>query len=82
MKMKVVSSQTPHRPTTYDPQPQSDTQYLTPTGVARRWSYHPESVRRILREQRLASIINGRRRLIPVSEVLRIEAAGYVAAKG
>lgn len=55
--------------------------FLTPAGVARRWNWHPESVRRALRERRLASIINGRRRLIPVGEVLRVEAAGFVAAK-
>jgi hypothetical protein len=52
---------------------------LTPSQLAKRWSLHPESTRRILRERRIASIIIGRRRYIPASEVARLENEGFIA---
>lgn len=51
----------------------------TPTQLADRWHWHPESVRRALRERRLASIVIGRRRLIPASEIERVEREGFIA---
>lgn len=60
--------------TTTDPRPP-----LTPTQLASRWSWHPESLRRALRERRIASIIISRRRLIPASEIERIESEGFVS---
>lgn len=59
---------------TTDPRPP-----FTPAEVAGRWKWHPESVRRALRERRIASIIISRRRLIPASEIERIENSGYIA---
>jgi len=50
----------------------------TPAQLASRWHWHPESVRRALRERRLASFIIGRRRLIPASEIERIEREGFI----
>jgi len=51
---------------------------FTPTQVAARWSMHVESIRRMLRQRRLASIIIARRRLIPASEVERSETQGLI----
>ena len=53
--------------------------YFTPRQVAERWGWHPESVRRLLRERRMASVIIGRRRLIPLAEIERVEAEGLIA---
>jgi hypothetical protein len=53
--------------------------YMTPCELASRWHWHPESIRRALRGRRLASVIIGRRRLIPISEVRRLETEGLVA---
>lgn len=55
------------------------TALLTPAAIAARWSWHEESVRRVLRERRLASIIIGRRRLVPVEEIERVEREGFIA---
>ena len=55
------------------------TAFLTPWQVAQRWGFHPESVRRLLRRGELESVIRGRRRLIPIPEVNRVEAEGRVA---
>lgn len=52
---------------------------MTPAAIANRWSWHEESVRRALRERRLASIIIGRRRLVPVEEIERVEREGFIA---
>ncbi len=57
--------------------------YMTPTQVASRWQRHPESIRRMLRQGQLASLVIGRRRLIAEAEVLRFETdaqiGGHVA---
>ena len=55
------------------------TKFFTARQVADRWAWHVESVRRAMRERRLESIIISRRRLIPVTEVERIEAEGHIA---
>lgn len=53
--------------------------YMTPKELAFRWHWHQESVRRLLRERRLASIVVGRRRLVPIAEILRVEQSGFIA---
>ena len=50
--------------------------FYTPFEVAKRWHFHEESVRRILRERRMASIVIGRRRLIEDVEIERVEREG------
>ena len=52
---------------------------FTPGELAERWRWHPESVRRAVRDGRFDSIIVGRRRLIPASEVERVEREGFIA---
>lgn len=52
--------------------------YLTPHQLAERWGWHTESVRRMLRERRMASVIVSRRRLVPLSEIERTEAEGCI----
>ena len=52
--------------------------FLTPTELARRWHFHPESIRRKIRLRQIASVVIGRRRLIRFSEVLRMETAGEI----
>jgi hypothetical protein len=52
--------------------------YFTPAGVAERWEWHEESIRRALRQRRMASVIIGGRRLIPAAEVERVESEGFI----
>jgi hypothetical protein len=54
--------------------------YITPAELANRWRKHPETIRRQLRAREIASVVIGRRRLIPLGEVLRIEADGLIPA--
>ena len=68
-----VPDQQEPTPNPADPRP-----HFTPTTAADRWNWHEESVRRALRERRLASIVLGRRRLIPASEIYRAEREGFV----
>jgi hypothetical protein len=53
---------------------------FTPAMLAQRWHWHPESVRRKLRNGDLPSIIISRRRLIREVDVIDIEAGGLVNA--
>ena len=55
--------------------------FLTPELLANRWHQHPESIRRTLRQRRLASVVVGRRRLIPMAEILRVENSGLITKK-
>jgi hypothetical protein len=57
------------------------TTHLTPRMLGQRWFMHEESIRRKLRRRELQSVIIGRRRLIPISEIERVEAAGTVLTK-
>jgi hypothetical protein len=52
--------------------------FFTPDQAGGRWGWHPESIRRAIRQKRIASIIISRRRLIPISEIERIEAEGLI----
>jgi hypothetical protein len=55
-------------------------EFLTPRALSIRWSWHVESIRRKLRRRELESVVIGRRRLIPMSEVEKAEQAGRVPA--
>ena len=55
--------------------------YATPKELAARWRWHEESVRRLARERRIASVVIGRRRLIPMSEIFRVESSGLISSK-
>jgi excisionase family DNA binding protein len=55
------------------------TAFFTPHQVAGRWSFHPESVRRLVRKGQIAAVILGRRVLIPLAEIQRIENEGRIA---
>jgi hypothetical protein len=61
------------------PRKTDGSKFLTPRQVADRWGWHTESVRRMLRERRMASVIISRRRLVPIAEIERIEAEGRIA---
>ena len=53
-------------------------EFLTPAELATRWRWHPESIRRLLRQGRLPSLRLGGKRIIPVADVLAYEAAHLV----
>ena len=59
----------------------SDSCYMRTQECAARWGWHPESVRRALRRGDLGSVVLGRRRLIPISEIQRVESEGWIAPK-
>ena len=48
-------------------------EFLTPTELADRWRWHPESIRRLLRQKRLPSLRLGGKRIIPLADVLAYE---------
>jgi len=56
--------------------------YLSPAQITQRWPFHVESIRRKIRRGEIASVVIGRRRLVPMSEIQRVEAEGRVPAKG
>lgn len=53
--------------------------YFAPRQVANRWGWHVESVRRAIRQRRIAAVVISRRLLVPVAEIDRIEAEGTLA---
>ena len=55
------------------------TAYFTPQQVASRWGWHVESVRRLVRKGQIAAVILGRRVLVPIAEIQRIEREGLIA---
>ncbi len=55
-------------------------QFFTCAQVAQRWMWHVESVRRKLRRREIGSVVIGKRRLIPVAEIERIEGEGTISA--
>lgn len=52
--------------------------FLTPSEVAARWRWHPESVRRWTRLGKLPIVKISRRTLIPLAAVEAIEADGRI----
>ena len=51
-------------------------EFLTPGQIGHRWSMHPESIRRLIRDGKIRSLVIGRRRLVRRSavELLELEA--------
>lgn len=64
--------------TTQNTRPTDRSAYFTPAQLAVRWSWHPESVRRAIRQGRIAAIVIFNRLLVPVTEVERIEKEGRI----
>jgi hypothetical protein len=52
--------------------------FLTPAELARRWRWHPESVRRWTRLGKLPVVKVSRRTLIPLSAIEALEADGRI----
>jgi hypothetical protein len=52
--------------------------FLTSAQIASRWGMHEESIRRMLRRRVMGSVLLGRRRLVPISEVELLERQGTV----
>jgi hypothetical protein len=73
----VKSETTPAR----TPLDASDEVYLSPAQITKRWPFHIESIRRKIRRGEIASVVIGRRRLVALSELKRIEAEGWVPAR-
>lgn len=53
--------------------PSVNSQFLAPSVLAKRWAFHPESVRRICRAGRLPTIKIGRRLRIPLHAIEALE---------
>jgi excisionase family DNA binding protein len=47
--------------------------FLTPAQLSARWICHEETVRRKIRENQIPAILLGRRRLIPLEAIERLE---------
>ena len=62
-----------------NPRKTDGTKFFTPDQIGGRWGWHTESIRRLLRKGQIESVILGRRRLVPISEVERIEAEGLIS---
>jgi hypothetical protein len=52
--------------------------FLTPLETSIRWRKHPETIRLWLRQRKMDSVIISRRRLIPLSEIVRVETQGLI----
>ncbi len=52
------------------------TAYFTPSQLAARWGFHPESIRRLIRQGQIEAVVLHRRLLVPVAAVERIESEG------
>ena len=58
-----------------------ETVLVTPAQIAGRWSWHPESVRRKIRNGMIPSLVIGRRRLVRLSTLEKIELEAEVNVK-
>jgi excisionase family DNA binding protein len=56
----------------------NSTLFLTPRQLHERWNFHPESIRRIIREGRLPAIRIGKRLRIALADVEAFEAASRI----
>ena len=74
----VLNQATPGDARKFESRATDGSKYLTPHQLAGRWGWHTESVRRLLRERRMASVIVSRRRLVPLAEIQRVEEEGSV----
>jgi len=50
-----------------------DEKFLTPAQLAARWQLHVESIRRKIRTGEIGSLVIGRRRLIPLEVINKLE---------
>jgi hypothetical protein len=64
---------------TKSPRKTDGSKFFTPQQIADRWGWHVESVRRLIRQRRIESVIISRRRLAPLAEIERFEADGLIA---
>jgi hypothetical protein len=55
-----------------------DERYFSPAQLTQRWPFHVESIRRKIRRGEIGSVVIGRKRLIALSEIKRIEAEGRI----
>jgi len=76
LKQATTGAACKFRPRTTD-----GSKYFTPRQVAERWAWHPESVRRAIRQRRIEAVVISRRLLVPVVEVTRIEAEGCITRR-
>jgi excisionase family DNA binding protein len=58
----------------------SNAAYLTPTQISHRWSFHSESVRRMIRQGRLPAVRIGGRLLVAQGAIETFESANRAAA--
>jgi hypothetical protein len=70
---KVVEVSIRKHPTT------DGSKFFTTGQVASRWGWHPESVRRAIRQRRIEAVIISRRVLVPIAKVERSESEGRMA---
>ena len=54
--------------------------FRTPRQLSERWGWHEESVRRKIRKREIGAVHIGRRLLIPIEEIERIETDGAIKA--
>jgi excisionase family DNA binding protein len=52
--------------------------HLSPMKLHQRWGFHPESIRRMIRQGRLPAMRIGKRLLIAEADILAFEAAQHV----
>ena len=55
--------------------------YLSSTDVCQRWQFHPESIRRMIRQGRLPAIRIGRRLLVAQGDVEAFESTRRVVPR-
>ncbi len=79
--MKIINSKSTHDGgATAKPRRMTDgTAYFTPVQLGGRWAWHEESVRRAIRQGRIAAVVISGRLLVPVAEAERIEAEGRLS---
>lgn len=54
-------------------QPVNHANLLTVSDLAERWQFHPESIRKMIRQGRVPSVIIGRRKRVPLAAVEAFE---------
>jgi hypothetical protein len=64
------------------PKENREPQFLTAAEVAARWQFHPESVRKMIRQGRLPRVYISRRILVPMSAIVDYERQGTVLGRG
>ena len=65
-----------------EPRPNPEERFLSPRQLASRWSFHEESVRRMIRSRRILAVRIGRRLRVPSDQVAVFEAAHSLPTHG